>query len=208
MIRPELEARGLAVFEISAATREGLRELAFALAARVESYRASRPAPEPTRIVLRPTAVDDAGFAVERDPVDADAFVVRGSKPERWVRQTDFSNDEAVGYLADRLARLGVEDMLAAAGAVPGAAVTIGEVTFDWEPTLRSGAAALAGGVGPRGTDARLDIDARVAAADRLAGKRSRHRRGDGDPTWLEWTDAESSQDSEEWTDGPEQGSG
>jgi len=31
---------------------------------------------------------------------------VRGTKPERWVRQTDFSNDEAVGYLADRLARL------------------------------------------------------------------------------------------------------
>ena len=30
-----------------------------------------------------------------------------GGKPERWVRQTDFSNDEAVGYLADRLARLG-----------------------------------------------------------------------------------------------------
>jgi Obg family GTPase CgtA-like protein len=29
---------------------------------------------------------------------------VRGEKPERWVRQTDFDNDEAVGYLADRLA--------------------------------------------------------------------------------------------------------
>ena len=36
--------------------------------------------------------------------------MVRGARPERWVRQTDFDNDEAVGYLADRLARLGVED--------------------------------------------------------------------------------------------------
>ena len=52
--------------------------------------------------------------------------------------QTDFTNDEAVGYLADRLARLGVEDALARLGARAGAEVTIGDVTFDWEPTLRS----------------------------------------------------------------------
>ena len=76
--------------------------------------------------MLRPRAVDDAGFTVE--PIrSAGGFVVRGEKPERWVRQTDFDNDEAVGYLADRLARLGVEDELAELGAEPGAAVTIGE---------------------------------------------------------------------------------
>ena len=40
---------------------------------------------------------------------------MRGAKPERWVRQTDFSNDEAVGFLADRLNRLGVEARLLAA---------------------------------------------------------------------------------------------
>jgi GTP-binding protein len=80
------------------------------------------------------------------------------------VRQTDFSNDEAVGYLADRLARLGVEEALAKAGAEAGAEVLIGEpddaVVFDWEP-----AASMASGPdghdrrlphGPRGTDPRL----------------------------------------------------
>jgi GTP-binding protein len=197
LVRPELEARGLTVFEISAATREGLRELSYELASRVEEYRASRPVSEPTRLVLRPTAIGETGFTVERDPADPDAFVVRGGKPERWVRQTDFNNDEAVGYLADRLAKLGVEDALAEAGAVAGAAVTIGEVTFDWEPTLRS--AALVGGVGPRGTDARLDDGSRVGAADRLAAKRSRHRRH-GD--WADWPDDDpSTSDSAEWTD-------
>ena len=59
------------------------------------------------------------------------------------MRQTDFTNDEAVGYLADRLARLGVEDELFAAGAVAGAEVVIGDddtgVVFDWEPTLIAG---------------------------------------------------------------------
>ncbi len=123
LARPELEARGLRVFEISAATREGLRELTFALAEQVGRSRGSRPPAEPTRIVLRPPAVDDAGFRLSRA---AGGFVVTGEKPQRWVQQTDFGNDEAVGYLADRLARLGVEDALSAAGAQPGDPVTIG----------------------------------------------------------------------------------
>ena len=44
----------------------------------------------------------------------------RGTRPERWIAQTDFVNDEAVGYLGDRLARLGVEDELFKRGAKPG----------------------------------------------------------------------------------------
>ncbi|HEY7007923.1 MAG TPA: GTPase ObgE, partial [Jatrophihabitantaceae bacterium] len=129
LVRPDIEAGGMAVFEISAVSHEGLRTLTFALAAAVAADRAGRPEPEPARIVLHPKAIDDAGFTVMPS---GDGFVVRGEKPERWVRQTNFDNDEAVGYLADRLARLGVEDRLAKLGAQPGAAVTIGDVTFDF----------------------------------------------------------------------------
>ena len=99
---------------------------------------ASRPPPAP-RIVVRPQPVDAEQFEVEPDPEVDGGFVVRGPRPERWIRQTDFNNDEAVGYLADRLARLGVEAQLAAHGAQPGAPVTIGNVTFDWEPTTLAG---------------------------------------------------------------------
>ena len=78
--------------------------------------------------------------------------------PERWVAQTDFQNDEAIGYLADRLQRAGVEDGLFKAGARPGDAVVIGDdvtgVVFDWEPTMAAGAELLAG---PRGTDLRME---------------------------------------------------
>jgi GTP-binding protein len=151
MVRPELEARGWPVHLVSAATHEGLRELSFALASVVAAARASAPPVEPTRIVLRPRAVDEPGFTIDRD---GDAFVVRGEKPERWVRQTDFSNDEAVGYLADRLARLGVESALAQMGAEPGCEVVIGDVAFDWEPTV---AAGVPHELGPRGGDLRLD---------------------------------------------------
>jgi GTPase len=181
LVREPLEARGLQVFPVSAATGEGLTELGYALAAEVERHRATLPPPEPARVTLRPRAVDDSGFTVERDPDgagtgDGDAFVVRGIKPERWVRQTDFSNDEAVGFLADRLNRLGVEDELARAGAVEGDAVTIGDVTFDWEPTLPAGTltAEEAAGLGGRGTDNRLETTDRVGAAERLAAKKAR----------------------------------
>ena len=155
LVRPDLEDRGYRVFAVSAVSHEGLRELGFAMADVVRAARAAAPAPEATRIVLRPKAVDEAGFQVVRE---GDQFRVVGEKPQRWVRQTDFSNEEAVGYLADRLARLGVEDALRAAGARPGDAVLIGSredsVVFDWEPTVSAGAELLPG---PRGTDARLD---------------------------------------------------
>lgn len=135
MVRPELAKRGFPIHEISTATHAGLRELRFALAERVEEDRRNTPSEAPTPVVLRPEPVDDAGFTVTGDPDEAGAFVVHGSKPERWVRQTNFDNDEAVGYLVDRLNRLGVEDELARQGAESGAPVTIGAMTFDWEPS-------------------------------------------------------------------------
>ena len=159
MIAPMLAERGLPVVQVSAATHEGLRELSFAMAGLVSRARAAAPPGEPTRIVLRPRAVDETGFTVVRESTEDGGlrYRVRGDKPERWVRQTDFSNDEAVGYLADRLARLGVEEALAGAGAAAGDEVVIGGddgVVFDWEPTLTGGGAAA---LGRRGQDPRLE---------------------------------------------------
>lgn len=154
MVRPDLEARGYRVFEVSAVAHKGLNELSYALAGIVAEARAAQPVQEATRIVIRPKAVDDAGFTVTAE----DGFYrVRGEKPERWVRQTDFANDEAVGYLADRLARLGVEEQLVKAGAREGDEVVIGAeddaVVFDWEPSVAAGAEML----GRRGEDHRFD---------------------------------------------------
>jgi len=164
--KPELEARGYPVYEISAATGEGLRQLGFAMAALVAADRAARPAEQPAeRVTVKVRAADEPGFEVVRI---GDSFLIRGEKPRRWVRQTDFSNDEAVGYLADRLARLGVEEALAEAGAEPGAEVLIGDpddaVVFDWEPAApmssgSQGRSRRGGGkrpLGPRGSDPRL----------------------------------------------------
>ncbi|MBB4904631.1 GTPase ObgE [Actinophytocola algeriensis] len=171
MVRPDFEARGLQVFAVSTASHEGLRELSFALAKVVEEDRASRPSLEASRIVLRPTAVDDAGFTVVDDPEQEGGFIILGERPERWVRQTAFDNDEAVGYLADRLNRLGVEKVLADRGAKPGCPVTIGGVTFDWEPTTPAGIDVL---MHNRGSDPRLERNDRIGAAERKAAKIAR----------------------------------
>jgi GTP-binding protein len=170
-VTPMLEERGLEVHTVSAVARLGLRELSFALARHVAAAREEVEAAvvERPRTVLRPRAVDDSGFHVRRENTpDGEVFRVIGERPTRWVRQTDFANDEAVGYLADRLSRLGVEEALLAAGAVSGSTVLIGPeddaVVFDWQPTMTSGAELLAG---PRGSDVRLEEGGRKSRAQR-----------------------------------------
>ena len=220
LVRPDLEARGLQVRLVSAASHEGLREFSFAMARLVEQARAAAPPPVATRVVLRPAAVDDAGFTVrvEGGP-EAVRFRVRGAKPERWVQQTDFTNDEAVGYLADRLQRLGVEDALFSCGAAAGAEVVIGAdddaVVFDWEPTLMAPAGTMAG---PRGSDLRLDDagrpsrDARREAYEaRRVSKRAARAELEAERRAGHWTDADADADPEievevEWIPGVGQG--
>ncbi|MDT5128348.1 MAG: GTPase [Mycobacterium sp.] len=176
-VRDEVAERyGWPVFEVSTITRDGLRPLTFALWDLVSAYRQAQPAVAPRRPVIKPIAVNESGFTVSSD--GEGGFVVRGARPVRWVSQTDFTNDEAVGYLGDRLARLGVEDELIKQGARPGCAVTIGDMTFDWEPQTPAGIEMQMSG---RGTDVRLEQSDRVGADERKAARRDRRRRGGED---------------------------
>jgi len=168
LVRPDLEARGYRVFEISTVSRSGLRELSFALASIVAEHRAAQAdTPKPERVVIRPQGAEqDFSVRVEGGTYGP-VYRILGAKPLRWVQQTDFQNDEAVGYLADRLEKLGVEDELYRLGATPGATVVIGGddgVIFDWQPSLSSVAELM---TAPRGTDPRLDQNSRRTTAQR-----------------------------------------
>ena len=155
MVTPDLIARGYQVFPVSAATHEGLQPLLYAMSNIVSQARAAAAVPVYQRITIRPKAIDEDAFVVRKE---GQAFRVIGEKPERWVRQTDFNNSEAVGFLADRLAKLGVEAELLRQGAERGAEVIIGErensVIFDFDPSVQAGAEVL---MGRRGVDLRLD---------------------------------------------------
>jgi GTP-binding protein len=178
MVRPQFEKMGLPVYLISTATHEGLKELTFALARQVDHTRElvaqlaaqQEQKADEDRTVLHPLAMrrnraknPAPAFTVVRqgDRSGKYWFVVDGDKPRLWVVQTDFSNNEAVGYLADRLAALGVEDALRRAGALEGDEVHIGpkgnEVIFNWEPQISAGAEGLdEAPLVSRGEDARL----------------------------------------------------
>ncbi len=195
-VRADLNERGLDVFEVSAASHAGLRELSFAMAEVVASKRAAAPHAEATRIVLRPPAEAGVGDDFTITQIDG-KWVVKGEKPRRWVRQTDFTNDEAIGFLADRLNRLGVEAKLLKLGAEAGDDVLIGDdddaVVFDFAPDIAAGAEVL----GRRGEDLRIDQSDRrtnVQRRDELAarrefeaGAREARERGD-DPATPDWT--------------------
>jgi len=174
-LRADIEEKfGWPVYMISTATREGLDELKWAMwdiVKRTRKKRRTMPIDEPQ--VIRPKALsrrgEDGGVEVVRDPMYPEGWLVTGEKVERWVRQTDFENDEAIGYLSDRLNKAGVEDMLRKAGAHEGDTVTIGEISFDWEPTI-GGDPTLAG----RGQDARLGGTDRTSAAERKRASQAR----------------------------------
>ena len=159
------------MFPVSAASGEGTRQLIFAMSEIVLGARAEREVAVPERIIIRPPSADGGDdFTVTKT---GEGWRVRGVKPERWVRQTDFSNDEAVGFLADRLNRLGVEAKLLQLGAEEGDAVLIGHpddaVVFDFKPGIDAGAEILS----RRGEDQRFE-EQRPAAR-----RRQRDRRGD-----------------------------
>jgi GTP-binding protein len=172
-VKGDLEARGYRVFEVSAASREGLKELNFALAQLVEDHRKDIAASAPKRQkvqLMQAKKRDDKEFTVTQEQWnDEIVYRVLGSKPERWVAQTMFGNEEAVGYLGDRLAKIGLEEELFRAGAIAGDTIVIGPgrgVIFDWEPTINAAAELISG---PRGTDARIDQRERRTTKERRA---------------------------------------
>lgn len=206
-VKPDFEGMGLKVVLVSTVSHEGLRELAFTLAELSEKVRRTIREREVRdgsgkegRVVLRPlenrsrrrrtgTGTVGVDFSITRHE-DADGnfwFTVTGEKPERWVLQTNFDNEEAVGYLADRLAKFGVEDALKAQGARIGDEVYIGTgdnaVGFDWDPTIAAGAEMLdSSPQSQRGHDARLDALEESRSQRRTNAQRRRE--------YHEWMDA------------------
>ncbi|MBO7717571.1 MAG: Obg family GTPase CgtA, partial [Aeriscardovia sp.] len=97
------------------------------------------------------------------------------------IEQTDFANDEAVGYLSDRLAALGVEDLLVKAGIKPGDEVRLGNpdsaVVFNWDPSFTAGKRHMRATASfARGSDERLETLSHTRRTNRQ--RRSEHKRG------------------------------
>jgi GTP-binding protein len=141
-VKAEFEARGYPVYLISSATNQGLRDLNFALGQLVTEERKSQTEQIAKRISLLPPKKDDSKYEIRTESQGENIiYRIVGPKPERWVAQCDFSNQDAVGYLGERLQKIGIEDELYKKGAKRGSTVIIGEqngVVFDWDPLVDS----------------------------------------------------------------------
>jgi GTP-binding protein len=123
----ELEGNIPEALPISAMTGQGVPDLVELLRDEVERVRkASPPAVGFVRHVVRPDPV-----RVERE---GSTWRVWGRRAERAVATTDMDNEEAVARLQRHLISIGVERVLADAGARAGDEVRIGTMTFDFQP--------------------------------------------------------------------------
>ena len=167
---------------VSASTHEGIRELKFNLLNLVEKSRKEELKTAPEAPVLNPLKKKDSkdfSVKIESDSHGQIWYEVDGNIIRTFIEQTDFSNDEAVGYLSDRLAALGVEDLLVKAGIKPGEEVRLGKpdeaVIFNWNPSLLAGRGHM--GASPssvRGSDERLESLSRTR---RTNAQRRRERK-------------------------------
>lgn len=122
------------IFPISAITRQGLRELLFAVADMLEETPEFPLQHEEEELgvnrVLYKHEADPDAFTITRDPDGS--FVVSGDKIERLFKMTDFSRDESVRRFSRQLRGLGVDDALRARGAKDGDIVKLLEFEFEF----------------------------------------------------------------------------
>jgi GTP-binding protein len=125
----------LGVFAASSATGAGLDELRHAIFEAVPAEEPAAPAAAPApefeaeHITYRPAG--DQGFDVRR--VGDGVFEVAGRGIEMLVARHDTENEEALGYIEQRLREIGVIAALRRAGFEPGDEVRIGADAFELE---------------------------------------------------------------------------
>ncbi|HSM43851.1 MAG TPA: GTPase ObgE [Acidimicrobiia bacterium] len=120
-------ARELEAMPVSAVTGEGLAEALHAIGDLADQ--AEREAPERRGFVLhRPLGPT---FSITREE---GGWRVEGRSVERAVGFADLTMLEAADMAARRLARLGVDEALAEAGARAGDEVRIGDIAFEFTP--------------------------------------------------------------------------
>ncbi|CAN7304599.1 GTPase ObgE [Rossellomorea sp. LjRoot5] len=121
------------VFPISAVTRQGLAELLYAVADKVETT-AEFPIHEEEETgihrVLYKHEEEEKEFEITRDPDGT--FVVGGAKIERLFKMTDFSREDSARRFARQLRSYGVDDALRERGAKNGDTIRLIKYEFEF----------------------------------------------------------------------------
>ncbi|MDR6226402.1 GTPase ObgE [Desmospora profundinema] len=119
------------VFPISAATREGLKELLYAVADRLDEI-PDEPliADHGEEVKVYKSEVPEEPFTIRREN---EIFLVEGARVEKLVKMTNFQYEDSVRRFAHILKRMGVDEALRERGAQEGDTVRIGDMEFDFQ---------------------------------------------------------------------------
>lgn len=124
------------IFPISAVTREGLRELLFAVADLLENTpefplieEEVEAESEVNRVMYKHEKAEQE-FKITREPDGS--FVISGDSIERLFKMTDFSREESVRRFARQMRGMGIDDALRERGAQDGDTVKLLEYEFEF----------------------------------------------------------------------------
>lgn len=127
MFKEALEARGIKVFAVSGATREGVDDLLKFLSAELKTIQVSYEieANEEERVYeyLAPFEIEETGPGY---------FTVSGAEIERLVAMTDFTSDEAIAIFKRKLKKMGFIQELAQMDVEDETIFAIGEMEFEY----------------------------------------------------------------------------
>ncbi len=119
------------IFEVSAVTGEGLKEVVNHLALVLEDIPAT-PLYEEEKYesyVLYKFKKEEP-YTITRD--EDGVFVVRGKEIEKLLEMTRFNTDEAIARFANKLRKMGIDDKLVELGVEPGDKVRILDYEFEF----------------------------------------------------------------------------
>ncbi|WP_078432457.1 GTPase ObgE [Metabacillus halosaccharovorans] len=125
-------AEDVQIFPISAITRDGVRELLYAVADAIEQtpeFPLYEEEETENRVVYE-FKKEEPNFAITRD--SEGAYVLTGEKIEKLFKMTDFSREESVRRFARQLRGLGVDEALRARGAEDGDIVKLLDYEFEF----------------------------------------------------------------------------
>ncbi|BAM47159.1 GTPase ObgE [Amphibacillus xylanus] len=119
------------IFPISAFTREGLRDLLFAIADQLEQIpKNTEPIEEISEHVVYKHQEEQAPFEITRDPDGT--FVLYGEKIEKLFKMTNFDHEESIQRFSRQLRTMGVDQALRERGAKDGDTVRLLEYEFEF----------------------------------------------------------------------------
>ena len=123
--------KNVPVYRISALTKEGLRDILFAIADALDAIPKVKPELEEVeeKVVFR-YQKEKVPFEISRD--SDGAYVLSGYRIEKLFKMTDFNRDEAVQRFSRQLRGMGVDEALRKRGAKDGDTIRLLDYEFEF----------------------------------------------------------------------------